>query len=105
MRGVQQAVDGVGAARRSVTEPKPCAGTGPGSLQYDACHAAEFEVILQLRAEIETLRAQRARAVEALRNARGHTSHLPAADRDLLVGLLASIERILDAALRETEAV
>ncbi len=39
----------------------------------------------------------------ALQNVRIHTGHLPWADRELLVGLLASIARIVDAAGRGEE--
>lgn len=43
--------------------------------------------------------AERDRLKAALVNVRAHTSHMPGAMRELLAGLLGSIERIVDAAL------
>ena len=56
--------------------------------------ATAWQLLDEARAERDRLRA-------ALVKVRAHTSHLPGADVALLAGLLASIERIVDAALKE----
>ena len=55
----------------------------------------------QRDAEAEALEAQVERLKAALVRARGHTSHVEAVPKQLHIDLLASIERIVDAALAE----
>lgn len=57
----------------------------------------------ELRAQLATERQRRAQVEQALRKVRAHTSYLPDADRQFLADLLASIERIADAALKALE--
>lgn len=74
-------------------------------------HAFEADLFVQLQVALDhpddaavpnmvtRLIQERDRLRYALVKVRAHTGCLPGADRDLLVGLLASIERIADAAL------
>lgn len=55
----------------------------------------------QLLREAAELRAEIARLRAALGKVRAYTSYLPGARRELLQGLLGSVERIVDAALHE----
>lgn len=56
-----------------------------------------------LLARAESAEAERDRYKAALAMVRAHTGRLPLASRDLLDGLLSSIERITDAALAAAE--
>jgi chromosome segregation ATPase len=78
--------------------------------QAEQIAAAKQETFERLLAQVEsalvTMRAradqaeqERDRLRKALRKVRAHTSHLPGAPDTLLADLLASVERITDAAL------
>lgn len=66
------------------------------------CGAVETRDTLRaLLADNERMREDKARLAGVLVNIIMHTAHLPGAPNDLLAGLLASVRRIADAALRE----
>jgi hypothetical protein len=67
--------------------------------RYHADLMAENVAKLQAEADVVRLQAERDEALQALRKVRAHTSYTPAATIELLRGLLASVERIADAAL------
>lgn len=62
------------------------------------------ELIRQFEVSTEHLIRERDALLEALRKIRGHTSYQTGCDRALIVGLLMSIERIVDAAIDAARA-
>ncbi len=64
-------------------------------LRCKRCYGADT----WMQSEIPALRARVARLEGALRGVIAHTGYLPWADRELLAGLLASVDRIARAAL------
>lgn len=67
----------------------------PARLRACVTLAAAYRLMDEAASELERLRA-------AMVHVRAHTGTLPNATPDLMLGLLASIERIADAALKET---